>query len=245
MKIFKHFFKLNASGSFYQDIFDEFWLFIQPVPFSEPGSSIRNNYYKKYHEVPRHVLQKPYIWMTLSSWLKTSIRTGFHLNWYMCKTSSIMLVFLRFVFQFRGSLQAYLHHEPCTTPFLRPREDLRRIGGDILRGSTSFSVIHPLQTSCRLPFLKAGFGLTRERRKARTEVLIMRTCSHSLVTYKEKCSHLGHQFATCIPKNFVRVVWAFCVPYHDVTKPVRGNIHVYKNQRKRKNNDGSLGNHTS
>lgn len=103
----------------------------------------------------------------------------------------------------------------------------------------------PLQTSCRLPFLKAGFGLTRERRKARTEVLIMRTCSHSLVTYKEKCSHLGHQFATCIPKNFVRVVWAFCVPYHDVTKPVRGNIHVYKNQRKRKNNDRSLGNHTS
>ena len=107
------------------------------------------------------------------------------------------------------------------------------------------SVIHPLQTSCRLPFLKAGFGLTRERRNARTEVLIMRTCSHSLVTYKEKCSHLGHQFATCIPKNFVRVVWAFCVPYHDVTKPVRGNIHVYKNQRKRKNNDRSLGNHTS
>lgn len=117
--------------------------------------------------------------------------------------------------------------------------------GDFLRGSTSFSVIHPLQTSCRLPFPKAGFGLTRERRKARTEVLIMRTCSHSLVTYKEKCSHLGHQFATCIPKNFVRVVWAFCVPYHDVTKPVRGNIHVYKNQRKRKNNDRSLGNHTS
>lgn len=117
--------------------------------------------------------------------------------------------------------------------------------GDFLRGSTSFSVIHPLQTSCRLPFLKAGFGLTRERRNARTEVLIMRTCSHSLVTYKKKCSHLGHQFATCIPKNFVRVVWAFCVPYHDVTKPVRGNIHVYKNQRKRKNNDRSLGNHTS
>ena len=117
--------------------------------------------------------------------------------------------------------------------------------GDFLRGSTSFSVIHPLQTSCRLLFLKAGFELTRERRKARTEVLIMRTCSHSLVTYKEKCSHLGHQSATCIPKNFVRVVWAFCVPYHDVTKPVRGNIHVYKNQRKRKNNDRSLGNHTS
>ena len=46
----------------------------------------------------------------------------------------------------------------------------------------------PLQTSCRLPFLKAGFGLTRERRKARTEVLIMRTCSHSLVTYKEMFS---------------------------------------------------------
>lgn len=103
----------------------------------------------------------------------------------------------------------------------------------------------PLTDLCRLPFLKAGFGLTRERRKARTEVLIMRTCSHSLVTYKEKCSHLGHQFATCIPKNFVRVVWAFCVPYHDVTKPVRGNIHVYKNQRKRKNKDRSLGNHTS
>lgn len=103
----------------------------------------------------------------------------------------------------------------------------------------------PLTDLCRLPFLKAGFGLTRERRKARTEVLIMRTCSHSLVTYKEKCSHLGHQFATCIPKNFVRVVWAFCIPYHDVTKPVGGNIHVYKNQRKRKNNDRSLGNHTS
>ena len=107
--------------------------------FRNPG----HNYYKKYHEVPRHVLQKPYIWMTLSSWLKTSIRTGFHLNWYMCKTSSIMLVFLRFVFQFRGSLQAYLHHEPCTTPFLRPREDLRRVGETFCEGLLHFQWYTP------------------------------------------------------------------------------------------------------
>ena len=132
-----------------------------------------------------------------------------------------------------------------TSGWLWARDSKQALGLDFIWTDICAKVIHPLQTSCRLPFLKAGFGLTRERRKARTEVLIMRTCSHSLVTYKEKCSHLGHQFATCIPKNFVRVVWAFCIPYHDVTKPVRGNIHVYKNQRKRKNNDRSLGNHTS